>query len=85
MPLQELNDGKVTTIHELGCCMKKPQHFVEVVRRIGSRKWRSCEESASGSGIHCDKASAKSGGHVKSRLLEVEFTVVKRLLKVEVM
>jgi hypothetical protein len=59
MPLQELNYGKVTTIHELRCCMKKPQHFVEVVRRIGSRKWRSCEESAFGSGFTVTKCLPK--------------------------
>ncbi len=56
---------------------------VEVMWRIGfwkwyslwwrvCQKWRSCEESASGSGIHCDEASAKSGGHVKNQLLEVD-------------
>jgi hypothetical protein len=33
--------------------------------------------------IHCDEASAKSGGHVKNRLLEMEFTVKKQLPKVK--
>jgi hypothetical protein len=90
MPLQELNDRKVTTIHELGCCVKtwigmlhekasafrwgfekNRQPEVQVMWRIGFRKWnslwqsicqkwRSCEESASGSGIHCDEAATKS-------------------------
>ncbi len=77
-------------------CEKNWQPEVKVMWRIGFRKlnslwrsicqnWRSCEESAFGSGIHCDEVSIKSGGHVKNWLLEVEFTVTKHLLKVEVM